>query len=35
MQAAMRRETAAAQRNVAQAREQVRALQSQALAPSQ
>jgi hypothetical protein len=35
MQAAMKRETAAAQRDVAQARAQVRNLQSQALAPSQ
>jgi hypothetical protein len=35
MQAAMKRETAAAQRNVSQARDQVRSLQSQTLAPSQ
>jgi hypothetical protein len=35
MQAAMKRETAAAQRNLSQARAQVRNLQSQALAPSQ
>jgi hypothetical protein len=35
MQAAMRREAEAAQRHVAQARDQVRALQSQALAPSE
>ncbi|MDB5435426.1 MAG: hypothetical protein JWR47_1683 [Phenylobacterium sp.] len=35
MQAAMKRETAAAQRNGSQARDQVRTLQSQALAPSQ
>jgi len=35
MQAAMRREAEAAQRHVATAREQVRALQSQSLAPTQ
>jgi len=35
MQAAMRREAEAAQRNVGQAREQVRSLQSQALAPQE
>ena len=35
MQAAMRRETEAAQRHVTQARDAVRKLQSQAIAPSQ
>ena len=35
MQAAMKRETEAAQRHAAQARDQVRNLQSQAIAPSQ
>ena len=35
MQAAMKRETEAAQRHVATARDRVRALQSQSLAPSQ
>jgi hypothetical protein len=35
MQAAMKRETVAAQRSRSQAREQVRNLQSQTLAPSQ
>ncbi|HEX5263045.1 MAG TPA: hypothetical protein VFW13_05940 [Phenylobacterium sp.] len=35
MQAAMKREAAAAQEHVSQAREQVRALQSQAIAPEQ
>jgi len=35
MQAAMRREAEAAQRHVATARDQVRALQSQSLAPTQ
>ncbi|MFI4949588.1 MAG: hypothetical protein ACHP7A_00950 [Caulobacterales bacterium] len=35
MQAAMKREAEAAQRHAAQARDQVRTLQSQAIAPSQ
>jgi len=35
MQAAMRREAEAAQRHVSQARDQVRSLQSQALAPQE